>query len=82
MLLSGSTIGGLITIAVSGLEDKVLMIGGAWLGVKFFGMPYGGFSNVSHGAKELGAYEIPKTIPGSVDEFKVLKIFTKLFSSM
>jgi hypothetical protein len=47
MLLSGSNIGGLITIAVSGLEGKVLMTGGAWLGVKFFGMRYGGFSNVS-----------------------------------
>jgi hypothetical protein len=47
MLLSGFTIGGLITIAVSDLEGKVLMIGGAWLGVKFFGIPYGGFSNAS-----------------------------------
>jgi hypothetical protein len=47
MLLSGSTIGGLIIIAVSGLEGKVLMTGGAWLGAKFFGMPYGGFSIVS-----------------------------------
>jgi hypothetical protein len=53
MLLSGSNIGGLITIAVSGLEGKVLMIGGTWLGVKFFDMPYGGFSNVSCSAKEL-----------------------------
>jgi hypothetical protein len=45
--VEGSTIGGLITIAVSDLEGKVLMIGGAWLGVKFFGMPYRGFSNAS-----------------------------------
>jgi hypothetical protein len=43
MLLSGSIIGGLITIAVSGFEGKVVMTGGAWLGVKFFNMPYGGF---------------------------------------
>jgi hypothetical protein len=47
MLLSGSTNGGLITIAVSYLEGKVLIIGGAWLGMKFFGLPYGGFSNTS-----------------------------------
>jgi hypothetical protein len=43
MLLGVSTNGGLITIAVSSLEGKVLMTEGAWLGVKFFGMPYGGF---------------------------------------
>jgi hypothetical protein len=48
MLLCDSTIGGLITIAVSGLEGKVLMTGGTWLGVKFFGMPYRGFFNVSY----------------------------------
>jgi hypothetical protein len=47
MLLSGSTTGGLITIAVSRLEGKALMIRGVWLGVKFFNMPYGGFSSVS-----------------------------------
>jgi hypothetical protein len=47
MLLSGSTTGGLITIAVFGLEGKVLMIGGAWLGVKFVDMLYRGFSSVS-----------------------------------
>jgi hypothetical protein len=55
MVLSGSIIGGLITIAVSGLEGKVLMTRGIWLGVKFFGMSYGGFSNVSCRAKELVA---------------------------
>jgi hypothetical protein len=60
MLLSGSTIGGLITIAVSGLEGKVLMTGGAWLGVKFFGMPYRGFSNASCWTEELGACGVPK----------------------
>jgi hypothetical protein len=48
MLLCDSTIGGLITIAVSGLEGKVLMTGGTWLGVKFFSMPYRGFFNVSY----------------------------------
>jgi hypothetical protein len=47
MLLSGSTIDGLITIVVSGLEGKVLMTEGAWLGVKFFGISYGGFFNTS-----------------------------------
>jgi hypothetical protein len=47
MLLSCSTIGGLITIAVSGLEGNVLMTGGVWLDVKFFSMPYGEFSNTS-----------------------------------
>jgi hypothetical protein len=82
MLLSGSTVGGLITIAVSSLESKVLMTGGAWLGVKFFGMPYGGFSMVSCRAEELGDCGIPETLPGSADGFKVLKIFTKPFSSM
>jgi hypothetical protein len=74
--------GGLITIAVSGLEGKVLMIRGAWLGVKFFSMPYGGFSKISCGAEELGACVIPETLPRSADGFKVLKIFTKPFSSM
>jgi hypothetical protein len=58
------------------------MTGGAWLGVKFFGMPYGGFSKVSRGTEELGAYETPETLPRSTDGFKVSKIFTKLFSSM
>jgi hypothetical protein len=82
MLLSGSIIGGLITKAVSGLKGKVLTTGGAWLGVKFFGRPYGGFSKVSRGAEELGACEIPETLPRSADGFKVLKIFTKLFSSI
>jgi hypothetical protein len=82
MLLSGSTISGLIIIAVSDLEGKVLMIGGAWLGVMFFGMSYGGFSKVSYRAEELGACGIPETLPGSADGFKVLKIFTKPFSSM
>jgi hypothetical protein len=41
MLLSGSTIDGLITVAVSDLEGKMLMTTGAWVGVKFFGKPYG-----------------------------------------
>jgi hypothetical protein len=80
--LSGSTIGGLITIAMSGLEGKVLLTGGAWLGVKFFGMPYGGSSNASCWAKELGACGVPKALPESADGSKVLKIFTKSFSSM
>jgi hypothetical protein len=82
MLLSGSTIGGLITIVVSGLEGKVLMTGGDWLGVKFFGMSYRAFSNASCWAEELGACGVPKTLPESADGFKVLKIFTKPFSSM
>jgi hypothetical protein len=47
MLLSSSNIGGLITITVSRLEGEVLMTGGACLGAKFFGLPYGGFSDVS-----------------------------------
>jgi hypothetical protein len=71
MLLSGSIIGGLITIAASDLEGKVLMTGGAWLGMKFFSMPYGGFSNASCGAEELGACGVPKTLPESADGFKV-----------
>jgi hypothetical protein len=82
MLLSGLTIGGLITIAISGFEGKVLMTGGAWLGVKFFSMPYGGFSSVSCWAEEPGACGIPETLLGSEDGFKVLKIFTKPFFSM
>jgi hypothetical protein len=82
MLLSGSTIGGLITIGVSGLEGKVLMTRGAWLGVKFFGMPYGGFSKVSCRAEELGACGLPETLPGLADGFKVSKIFTNSFSRM
>jgi hypothetical protein len=82
MLLSNSTIGGLITIAVSGLEVKMLMTEGACLVVKFFGMPYRGFSNASCWAEELGACGVPKTLPESADGFKVLKIFTKPFSSM
>jgi hypothetical protein len=72
MLLSGSTIGGLITFAVSGLEGKVLMTEGSLPGVKLFGMPYRGFSNASCWAEELGAY-------GWVQS---LEIFTKPFSSM
>jgi hypothetical protein len=71
MLLSGSIIGGLITIAVSGLEVKVLMTVGAWLGVRFFDMPYEGFSNVSRGAEELGACGILETLYGSKDGLKV-----------
>jgi hypothetical protein len=82
MLLSVSTIGGLITIAVSDLEGKVLMIRGAWLDVKFFGMLYGGFSNASCRVEELGSCGVPKTLPESADGFNVLKIFTKPFSSM
>jgi hypothetical protein len=82
MLLRGSTIGGLITIAVSGLKSKVLMTGGDWLGVMFFGMPYRGFFNASCWAEEQGACGVPKTLPESVDGFKVLKIFTKPFSSI
>jgi hypothetical protein len=82
MLLNGSTISGLITIVISDLEGKVLMTGGAWLGVKFFGMSYGGVSKVSCRAEELGACGIPVTLLGSVDGFKVLKIFIKPFSSM
>jgi hypothetical protein len=82
MLLSDSIIGGLITIEVSGLEGRVLMTGGTWLGVKFFGMSYGGFSNVSCGAKELDACGISETLYGSEDGHKVLKIFTKPFSSI
>jgi hypothetical protein len=62
MLLSGSTSGGLITINVSGLGGKVLIAEGAWLGVKPFGMPYGGFSNGSCGAKELEACGLLNTI--------------------
>jgi hypothetical protein len=75
MLLSGSTIGGLIIIAVSSIEGKVLMTEGAWLGVKFFDRPYGGFSNVSCRAKELGACGILETLHGSEDGLKVLKTF-------
>jgi hypothetical protein len=82
MLLIGSIIGGLITIVVCRLEGKVLMIGGTWLGVKFFGMSYGGLYNVSCRAKELGACGIPETLYRSDDGFKVLKIFTKQFPSM
>jgi hypothetical protein len=68
----------------SGLRTRrqVLMIGGTWLGVKFFGMSYGGLYNVSCKAKELGACGIPETLYGSEDGFKVLKIFTKQFPSM
>jgi hypothetical protein len=43
---------------------------------------YGGFSNVSCGAKELGACGIPETLYGSEDGLKVLKIFTKPSTSM
>jgi hypothetical protein len=74
MLLSGSNIGGLITVVVSGFEGRTLMTGGAWLGVKFFGMPYRGFSNVSCGDEEPGACGIPETLDGSEDGFKVLKM--------
>jgi hypothetical protein len=47
MLLSGSTSGGLLTIVVSSLRGKVLIVGGIWLGVKLFDMTYGGLSNGS-----------------------------------
>jgi hypothetical protein len=73
MLLSGSTICGLITKAVFSLEVKVLITGGAWLGVKPFSMPYGGFSNGSSGAEELDACGVPETLNGSQDVLKVLK---------
>jgi hypothetical protein len=59
MLLSGSTIGGLITMAVSGLGGKLFIVGGAWLGVKPFDMPYGGFSKCSCGAEELDTCGLP-----------------------
>jgi hypothetical protein len=42
--------------------------------VKFFGMPYRGFSNVSCGDEEPGACGIPETLDGSEDGFKVLKM--------
>jgi hypothetical protein len=64
MLLSGSTIGGLITMAISSLVGKALIIGGAWLGVKPFGMPYRGFSNGSGGAKEIDVCGVPETLYG------------------
>jgi hypothetical protein len=41
--------------------------------VKFFGMSYGGFSNVSCGAKELDACGISETLYGSKDGNKVLR---------
>jgi hypothetical protein len=82
MLLSGSTVGGLITIAVSGLKGKVLITGGVYLVVKFFDMLYRGFSNVSCRAEELGACGIQETLHGSEDGFKVFKNFNKSFSSM
>jgi hypothetical protein len=46
-LSSGSTSDGLITIAIPGFGGKVLIVGGAYLDVKPFSMPYGGFSSGS-----------------------------------
>jgi hypothetical protein len=82
MLLSGSTIGGLITMAVSSLDGKALIIEGVWLGVKPFSMPYGGFSNGSGGVEELDACGVPRMLYGSEDVLNVLKCFTKSSSSM
>jgi hypothetical protein len=82
VLLSGSTIRRLITMAISGLGGKVLITGGAWLGVKPFGMPYEGFSNGSSGAEELDACGLRGMLYGSEDVLNVLKIFTKSSSSM
>jgi hypothetical protein len=73
MLLSSSNIVGLITMAISGLEGKALITGGAWLGVKPFGMPYRGFSDGSSGAKVLGACGVPETLYGLEDMLKVFK---------
>jgi hypothetical protein len=82
MLLSGSTISGLITMVISGLEGKALITGGAWLGVKPFNMPYGGFFSGSGGAKELDACGVPRMLYGLEDVLKVLDFFTKPSSSM
>jgi hypothetical protein len=75
ILLSGSTIGGLITIAVCVFERKALITGDAWLGVKPFDMPYGGFSNGSCRAEELDAFGVPETLYGSEEVLKVSNFF-------
>jgi hypothetical protein len=82
LLSSDSTSGGLITIVVSGFGGKILISGGAWLGVKSFGIPYRGFFNSSHGAKEPDDCGLPGTLYGSEDMLNVLIFFTKPSSNM
>jgi hypothetical protein len=73
MLLSGSNIGGIITMAISDLEGKALITRGIWLGVKPFGMSYEGFSDGSSGAEGLGAYGEPETLYGLENVHRVFK---------
>jgi hypothetical protein len=57
------------------LEGKALITGGAWLGVKPFNMPYGGFSNGSGGAEELDACGLLRMLYRSEDD--VLNVLKK-----
>jgi hypothetical protein len=60
----------------------VLIAGGAWLRVKFFAMPYRGFSKEACRAEEQDVCWLPSTLDGSDYMLSVLKILTKPSSSV